>query len=45
MNLFVGGILDNGLGFVLFYLGIKGDGYCEVNNKIDIDDVMLKMVY
>ncbi|ENX20672.1 hypothetical protein F892_02695 [Acinetobacter vivianii] len=44
-NLFIGGTLDNGLGLALLYSGTKGDGYREANNKIDIDDVMLKTAY
>lgn len=44
-NLFIGGTLDNGLGMALLYSGSKGDGYREANNKIDIDDVMLKTAY
>lgn len=44
-NLFIGGTLDNGLGLALLYSGSKGDGYREANNKIDIDDVMLKTAY
>ncbi|ETR94399.1 TonB-dependent receptor family protein [Acinetobacter lactucae] len=44
-NLFVGGTLDNGLGLALLYSGTKGNGYREANNKIDIDDVMLKSAY
>lgn len=44
-NLFIGGTMDNGLGLALLYSGTKGDGYRETNNKIDIDDVMLKSSY
>ncbi|MBO3657732.1 TonB-dependent receptor family protein [Acinetobacter haemolyticus] len=44
-NIFIGGTLDNGLGLALLYSGTKGDGYREANNKIDIDDVMLKTAY
>ncbi|ENX61878.1 MULTISPECIES: TonB-dependent receptor family protein [Acinetobacter] len=44
-NLFIGGTLDNGLGMALLYSGSKGDAYREANNKIDIDDVMLKTAY
>ncbi len=44
-NLFIGGTMDNGLGLALLYSGTKGDGYREANNKIDIDDVMLKSSY
>ncbi|QHH96145.1 TonB-dependent receptor family protein [Acinetobacter dispersus] len=44
-NVFIGGTLDNGLGMALLYSGSKGDGYREANNKIDIDDVMLKTAY
>ena len=44
-NLFIGGTMDNGLGVALLYSGTKGDGYREANNKIDIDDVMLKTSY
>ena len=42
---FVGGTLNNSLGIALLYSGTKGDGYRENNNKIDIDDVMLKTNY
>lgn len=44
-NLFIGGTMDNGLGIALLYSGTKGNGYREDNNKIDIDDVMLKTSY
>lgn len=44
-HIFIGGTLDNGLGLALLYSGTKGDGYREANNKIDIDDVMLKTAY
>ena len=44
-NLFMGGTLDNGLGLALLYSGTKGDAYREANNKVDIDDVMLKTSY
>lgn len=44
-NLFIGGTFDNGFGMALLYSGTKGDGYREANNKIDIDDVMLKTSY
>lgn len=44
-NLFIGGTLDKGLGLALLYSGTKGDGYREANNKLDIDDVMLKTAY
>lgn len=44
-NLFIGGTMDNGLGMALLYSGTKGDSYREANNKINIDDVMLKTNY
>ncbi|OTG68099.1 TonB-dependent siderophore receptor [Acinetobacter sp. ANC 4470] len=44
-NLFVGGTMENGLGLALLYSGTKGNNYRENNNKIDIDDVMLKSSY
>ncbi|MCH7336882.1 TonB-dependent siderophore receptor [Acinetobacter sp. NIPH 2699] len=44
-NLFIGGTFDNGLGLALLYSGTKGNGFREANNKIDIDDVMLKTAY
>ena len=44
-NVFIGGTMDNGLGLALLYSGTKGGGYREANNKIDIDDVMLKSSY
>ena len=44
-NVFIGGTMNNGLGLALLYSGTKGNNYREANNKIDIDDVMLKTNY
>lgn len=44
-NLFLGGTLENGLGLALLYSGTKGNGFREHNNKVNIDDVMLKSKY
>lgn len=44
-NLFVGGILDNGLGLVLLYFGVNGEGFCDKNDDFDINDICLKVVY
>ncbi|CDG82278.1 fe(3+) dicitrate transport protein fecA [Janthinobacterium agaricidamnosum NBRC 102515 = DSM 9628] len=44
-SFFIGGTNDNGLGGAILYSGTHGDGYRSSNDKIDIDDIMLKAAY
>ncbi|MBO4123739.1 TonB-dependent siderophore receptor [Cupriavidus gilardii] len=44
-SVFIGGTNDNGLGGALMYSGVHGDGYRRSNDRVDIDDLMLKGSY
>lgn len=44
-SLFVGGTNANGLGLALLYSGTHGKGWRSSNDKIDMDDVLLKGAY
>ncbi|MFP3757901.1 TonB-dependent siderophore receptor, partial [Cupriavidus sp. SIMBA_020] len=42
---FIGGTNDRGLGGALLYSGTHGNGFRDSNDRVDIDDVMLKGMY
>lgn len=42
---FIGGTNERGLGGALLYSGTHGNGFRESNDRVDIDDVMLKGTY
>jgi len=44
-SFYLGGTNEQGLGGMILYSGVHGDGYRAANDKISIDDLMLKGSY